>query len=174
MFGDRPFVHLPGGERGRHVDRALEIDRKRQRVHHGASAALSDVRRQRVRGVPDDRHPPRRPAAELDQIEAIVTALLADAVDQRLEVGKPRLPRIFSDRRRLGDLVAVEHRERDIDVALAAGRIEHAPGAGPIFDGGGAVRRCQALLLRLGDQQARRAIDQVFALSQQADGVAHR
>src|SRR5262249_57440036 len=114
---------------------------RRGRVNDGSSAAWRDVGRRRGPGVPDDRYPPRRPAAELDQIEAIVTALLADAVDQRREVGKPTLPRILSDRRRLGDHVAIEHRERDIDVALAARGIEQAPGAGPVFAGGGAVRR---------------------------------
>src|SRR6266545_3580469 len=105
MFGDRPLVPFPDLERRWHIGIALEIDRKRQRVHHGTAGALSDVRRQRVRGVADDRYPSCRPAAELDQIETIVAALLAEAVDQRLEVGKPRRPRILSHWRCLGDLV---------------------------------------------------------------------
>src|SRR6266516_7442373 len=111
MFGDGPLVPFPDLERRWHIGIALKIDRKRQRVHHGAAGALSDVRRQRVRGVADDRHPSRRPAPQLDQIEAIVATLLAEAVDQRLEMGKPCLPRILPHRRGLGDLVAIRSEE---------------------------------------------------------------
>ena len=139
MFGDRALVALPRRERRRHIRFTVEIDRERQRVHHGASAALADVRRQRMGGVADHRHLSGRPAAELDQVEAIVAALVADAFDQRCEMGKPALPGVLAHRRRLGERVAVEHRERDIDVGLAAGRVEHAPAPRPVFDGGGAV-----------------------------------
>ena len=86
------LVALPGLERRRHVALAVEIDRQRQRVHHGAAAALPDVRRQRMRGVADHRDLARRPALEPDVFEAVVAALVADAVDQRLEMRKPALP----------------------------------------------------------------------------------
>src|SRR6185295_11426727 len=87
-------------------------------------------------------------------------------------MGKPAFPRILSHRRRLGSLVAIEHRERDVDIVLAARRVEHAPRARPVFDGGAGVRR-QTLLLDLRDQQPRRAIDQKLAFPQQPDRLAH-
>ena len=163
MLGDRPLVPFPDLERRWHIGIALKIDRKRQRVHHGAAGALSDVRRQRVRGVADDRHSSGRPAAQLDEIEAVVAALRAETVDQRRKVGKPGFPRILSHRRRFGHFVTIEHRERNIDVRLAAGRIEHAPGARPIFNGCDPVRR-HALLVRLCDKQTRGAVDEILAL----------
>ena len=141
VIGDGALVVLPGGERRRHVVLAVEIDRKRQRVHHGAAAALPDVRRDRVRGVADHRDLARRPALELDVFEAVVAARRADAADQRFEMRKPALPGLAVDRDFLRRLVAVEHGQRDIDLGLAARRVEHAPAAGPVFDRGGAVGR---------------------------------
>ena len=87
--------------RSAHVALALEINRERQRVHHGAAAALADIRRQRVRGVADDGDAAGRPALELDQIEAVVAALVADAVDQRFEMRKGALPFVLAHRHRL-------------------------------------------------------------------------
>ena len=131
-------------ERRRDIALAVEIDRKRQRIHHGATAALPDIRRQGMRGIADNRDPAGRPAFELDQIETVVTALLADAVDQAFEMRERALPIVLAHRHRFGGLVAVEHGQRDIDVGLAARRVEHAARARPIFDGLGAVGRSRA------------------------------
>ena len=87
------LVALPRGERRFDIVLALEIDRERQRIHHGAAAALPDIRRQRVRGVADHRDRAGRPALELDQIEPVVAALrrrcgrsaLRDAGNQRFQ-----------------------------------------------------------------------------------------
>ena len=62
----------------------------------------------------------------LIRFEAVVAALLADAVDQRFEMRKRALPFVLAHRHRLGHLVAVEHGQRDIDVGLAARRVEQA------------------------------------------------
>ena len=53
--------------------------------------------------------------------------------------GNQRFQASRSHRDFLRRLVAVEHGERDIDLGLAARRVEHAAAAGPVFDRGGAV-----------------------------------
>ena len=83
-----------------------------------------------------------RPAFELDQLEAVIPALRADAVDQGFERRKPALPIVLAHRHGFGDFIGVKRGQGDIDVALAARRVENSPRARPIFDRlEGAIRR---------------------------------
>ena len=74
----------------------------------------------------------------------------------------------------LASVVAVEHRKRDIDVGLAARRVEHAPAPRPVFDGGGAVGGSRSsAVLAISRRVA--AVDQILAHRHQAEPVAqHR
>jgi len=145
-------------------------------IHSGAaseyaSAALPDIRRQRVRGVPDHRNPSRRPSLQLDQFEAIVASVVAEPIDQLRQVRKGRFPFRLAQRHGFRDFVRVQHRQRHIDLVLAAWRVEDAAASRPVFDRLAGLRGA-AFLLRLADQQTDRAIREELAPGKQFQRVA--
>ena len=87
VLGEGPFVALPGLERRGHVTAAIEINRERERVHHGAAGALADVRRQRMGRIADHRDLAGRPALELYHLEPVVSPLRPDPCDERARCG---------------------------------------------------------------------------------------
>ena len=82
VFSDRPLVALPGLQRRGDIGFSLQVNRKRQCIHHRTAAALADIGRQRMRGIAKKSNVSGRPAFEFDQLEAIITALRADAINQ--------------------------------------------------------------------------------------------
>ena len=158
-------------QRRRHVLLAVEMHGERQRVHHGAAAALPDVRRQRVRRVADHRDLALRPALEADQLEAVVAALHAEPVDQRREMREPALPGApcrpaspWPPRR----CRAWPARYRPRSRCTAC----RARGGCPTSIRPWSRRPAMPLLRCLGDQQPRAAVDQGFALLDQVERVA--
>ena len=146
---------------------AFQINCERERIHHGAAAALADIRRQSMRSVTDNSDASGGPAFELDKFESVVAALHTDAIDQRLQRREPALPIVLAHRHCLGDFVRVEHGERDVDVVFAAWGVKDPPRARPILDG----LAVAANALRRGSvhQQARAAVDQIFTFREQSE-----
>src|SRR6185295_15813247 len=92
VVGDGALVVFPGSKRRSGVVLAVEIDRERQRIHHRATAALSDVWWNRVSGVAEYRDLAAGPALKPDVFKAVIAARRPDAADQRFQVRKPALP----------------------------------------------------------------------------------
>ena len=120
-----------------------------------------------MRSIPDHRDPPGRPVFKLDQFEAVITSLLANAVDQRAKMRKPALPVVLMNRHRLGRDVVVKHRQRDVDLGIATWRVKYTTRTRPIFDRFRAVTWC-TFFLGFFDQKPGATVDQVFSLRQQS------
>src|SRR4029077_18171402 len=93
------------------------------------------------------------PALELDQLKRIVAAVLAEPRDQASEMGKRARPFRLVDRNAFRGLIAVEHRERDVNFGFTARREQDSSRTGPVFDGH-AGRRERWFARVLLDQQA--------------------
>src|SRR5262249_31073139 len=131
--------------------------REREPIHQCASTTLPNVRWQRVRRVADNCDAARRPSLEFYELEAIIATAGPKPIEQICQVRERGFPRRFPQRRRLCYFVAVQHRQRDIDLILAAWGKENASAAGPIFNRLAGLRR-SPFVLGLVDQQADGAV----------------
>ena len=96
VLRERALARLPGIERVGDEVKAIEINRKRERIHHAATRALADIGRLGVCRISQNCDAPDRPALELDQLERVIAAVRAEPIDQIGEMRERPIDSILS------------------------------------------------------------------------------